>query len=144
MNDLDERFSDALHNTARAWRLAVDHRLKYLGLSQASWMTIAVIARAGTSLSQSEIANRLAVEGATMVSMIDRLVKSGFAVREPSQIDRRIKHVRLTEAGNTLYMKVLSEAAAVRQQLLANVDRVKLSHATEVLEELRKILEAPR
>ena len=143
MHDLDERFSDALHNTARAWRLAVDQRLKYLGLSQASWMTIAVIARAGTSLSQSEIANRLGVEGATMVSMVDRLVKSGFAVREPSQIDRRIKHVRLTEAGNTLYMKVRTEAAAVRQQLLANVDRVKLSHATEVLEELRKILEAP-
>lgn len=143
MHDLDERFSDALHNTARAWRLAVDQRLKYLGLSQASWMTIAVIARAGTSLSQSEIANRLGVEGATMVSMVDRLVKSGFAIREPSQIDRRIKHVRLTEAGNTLYIKVRTEAAAVRQQLLANVDRVKLSHATEVLEELRKILEAP-
>ncbi len=106
-------------------------------------MTIAVIARAGTSLSQSEIANRLGVEGATMVSMVDRLVKSGFAIREPSQIDRRIKHVRLTEAGNTLYIKVRTEAAAVRQQLLANVDRVKLSHATEVLEELRKILEAP-
>src|SRR5271154_6077309 len=128
MTDLDERFSNALHNTARAWRLAVDQRLKYLGVSQASWMTIAVIARAGSSLSQSEIANQLAVEGATMVSMVDRLVNSGFAIREPSLTDRRVKRVCLTDAGNKVYAKVKHEAAAVRQQLLANVDRTKLRH----------------
>ena len=144
MDDVEERFSTALHNTARAWRLAVDHRLKYLGVSQASWMTIAVIARAGSSLSQSEIADRLAVEGATMVSMVDRLVKSGFAVREPSLTDRRIKRVRLTDAGNKLYAKVKREADTLRQELLAKFDRTKLRNAAEVLEELGKILETPR
>src|ERR1700685_2048101 len=144
MDDVEERFSTALHNTARAWRLAVDHRLKYLGVSQASWMTIAVIARAGSSLSQSEIADRLAVEGATMVSMVDRLVKSGFAVREPSLTDRRVKRVRLTDAGNKLYAKVKREADTLRQKLLAKVDRTKMRNAAEVLEELGKILETPR
>ena len=144
MDDVEERFSDALHNTARAWRLEVDHRLKYLGVSQASWMTIAVIARAGSSLSQSEIANRLGVEGATIVSMVDRLVKSELVVREPSLTDRRVKRVCLTDAGNKLYAKVKREAATVRQQLLANVDRTKLRLATEVLEELRTLLETPR
>jgi len=143
MDDVEERFSNALHNTARAWRLAVDQRLKYLGVSQASWMTIAVIARAGSSLSQSEIANQLAVEGATMVSMVDRLVNSGFAIREPSLTDRRVKRVCLTDAGNKLYAKVKHEAATVRQQLLANVDRTKLRLAAEVLEELGRILEFP-
>jgi MarR family transcriptional regulator for hemolysin len=46
MNDLEERFSGALHNASRAWRQALDRRLKYLGVSQASWMTIAVAAKA--------------------------------------------------------------------------------------------------
>jgi MarR family transcriptional regulator for hemolysin len=45
MTDLDERFSGALHSTSRAWRQAVDKRLKYLGMSQASWMTIAIAAK---------------------------------------------------------------------------------------------------
>jgi MarR family transcriptional regulator for hemolysin len=67
MNNLEERFSCALHNTSRAWRQAVDRRLKYLDVSQASWMTIAVAAQAQLPLSQSEFAERLAVEGATMV-----------------------------------------------------------------------------
>src|SRR6201998_537463 len=99
MNDLEERFIGALHNASRAWRQAVDRRLKYLGVSQASWMTIAAAAKARAPLSQSELADRLAVEGATMVAMVDCLVKAGFVVREPSMTDRRIKHVVLTSAG---------------------------------------------
>jgi MarR family transcriptional regulator for hemolysin len=140
MNDLDERFSSALHSTSRAWRQAVDRRLKYLGVSQASWMTIAVAAKARTPLSQSELADRLAVEGATMVAMVDRLVKAGLVIREPSTTDRRIKRVVLTQAGNLLYDKVLAEAAAFRKELLANIDPKALLVATELLEGLEGII----
>ena len=66
MNDLEERFSNALHSTSRSWRQAVDRRLKYLGVSQASWMTIAFAAKARSPLSQSELADKLG------------LTKSGF------------------------------------------------------------------
>src|SRR5471030_1159850 len=122
LGDLEERFGAALYNSSRAWRQALDRRLKYLGVSQASWMTIAVAARARWPLSQSELADRLAVEGATMVAMVDRLVKAGLIIREPSTTDRRIKRVVLTEAGNLLYGKVREEAAAFRQELLADID----------------------
>jgi MarR family transcriptional regulator for hemolysin len=138
---LEERFSDALHTTARAWRQAVDRRLKYLGVSQASWMTIAVAAKASVPLSQSELADRLAVEGATMVAMVDRLVKAGFVVRQPSSTDRRVKRIVLTEAGNRLYGKVRAEAAAFRRELLAEVKPPRLRAATELLERLAAALE---
>ena len=115
MSDLEERFSDALHNTSRAWRQALDRRLKYLGVSQASWMTIAVAAKARGPLSQSELADRLAVEGATMVAMVDRLVKAGLVVREPSTTDRRVKRVVLTAAGNLIYDRVRSRSRGIPQ-----------------------------
>ena len=142
MIDLDERFSSALHSTSRAWRQAVDRRLKYMGVSQASWMTIAVAAKARAPLSQSELADRLAVEGATMVAMVDRLVKAGLVIREPSTTDRRIKRVVLTEAGNLLYDKVRAEAAAFRKELLANMDPKALLIATELLEGLQGIIDS--
>jgi MarR family transcriptional regulator for hemolysin len=142
MTDLDERFSSALHSTSRAWRQAVDRRLKYLGVSQASWMTIAVAAKARAPLSQSELADRLAVEGATMVAMVDRLVKAGLVIREPSVTDRRIKRVVLTQAGNVLYDKVRAEAAALRKELLANIDPKALLVATELLERLEGIIDS--
>ena len=141
MNDLDERFSSALHSTSRAWRQAVDRRLKYLGVSQASWMTIAVAAKARAPLSQSELGDQLGVEGATMVAMVDRLVKAGFVIREPSTTDRRVKRVVLTPTGNLLYDKVLAEAAGFRKELLANMDPKKLLVATEILESLQGIID---
>ena len=139
---VDERFSDALHSTSRSWRQAVDRRLKYLGVSQASWMTIAIAAKADSPLSQSELADRLGVEGATMVAMVDRLVKAGLVVREASSTDRRIKRVVLTPAGVAIYDKVKAEADALRKQLLAKVDAKKLLVATELLEGLREIIDS--
>src|SRR5882762_5202435 len=141
MPDLEERFSGALHNASRAWRQALDRRLKYLGVSQASWMTIAVAAKAHEPLSQSELADRLAVEGATMVAMVDRLVKAGFVKREPSTADRRIKRVVVTEAGYRLFDAVSKEADAVRKELLSQLDPKKLEAATDVLEALQGMIE---
>ncbi len=137
MPDLAERFSGALHNASRAWRQALDRRLKYLGVSQASWMTIATAAKARSPLSQSELADRLGVEGATMVAMVDRLVKAGLVRRVPSTTDRRVKRVVLTASGTSLYGKVLAEAAAFRKELLADLDPQRLLVATELLESLQ-------
>ena len=141
MSDLEERFANALHGTARAWRQAIDRRLKYLGVSQASWMTIAVAAKALQPLSQSELAEKLGVEGATMVAMVDRLVKAGLVKREPSTADRRIKRVVVTEAGQRLFDTVKTEAAAVRKELLSQMDPKKLEAATDVLEALQGMID---
>jgi len=142
LNTLEERFSGALHSTARAWKAAVDRRLKYLGLSQASWTTIAVVAKTSASMSQIELANQLGVEAATMVSMIDRLVKAQLVTREPSPSDRRIKLIVLTPAGMQLYGKVKAEATVFREELLGDIDPQKLLVATELLEHLQRVAES--
>jgi MarR family transcriptional regulator, transcriptional regulator for hemolysin len=139
--ELDERFADALHATARSWRHAVDRRLKASGVTQASWMAIAVAAKARTPLSQSQLAERLGVEGATMVAMMDRLVKAGLLERQPSENDRRVNRVIVTEAGARLANAVRADAAAVRKQLLAQIDPKKLAAATELLETLRGVID---
>jgi MarR family transcriptional regulator for hemolysin len=85
------------------------------------------------------LAHTLGVEGATMVAMVDRLVKAGLVLREPSATDRRIKRVVLTAAGTSLYDKVRTEAVAFRKELLAGIDPKKLLAATELLETLQGI-----
>jgi MarR family transcriptional regulator for hemolysin len=142
MTEMDERFSGALHNTSRSWRQAMDRRLKYLGMSQASWMTIAIAAKADSPLSQSELADKLGIEGATMVAMVDRLVSAALVTREASTTDRRVKRVVLTQAGLELYGKVKTEAAALRKELLADLDPKKLLLATELLERLQEKIDA--
>jgi MarR family transcriptional regulator, transcriptional regulator for hemolysin len=139
---IEDRFSAALHNTARSWRQALDRRLKDLGVGQASWMAIAVIAKSSHPMSQTELAHSLAVEDPSVVAMIDRLAKAGLVSRVPSATDRRVKLVVLTPAGNQLFKKVKAEADTFRTELLANIDAKQLRAATELLETLQTATES--
>lgn len=124
----------AMHNAARTWRQALDRRLRHLGMGQASWLAIATIAKSGNvPPSQAELAAKLGVEAPTMVSMIDRLVKSGYVLRQPSETDRRVKQVVLTEDGQKIYTSVKAEANALRHELLRGLDRQRLADAADVL-----------
>lgn len=134
---IEERFALALHTTARAWRQGVDRRLKHLGVGQAGWLAIATIAKAHDPLSQIELAQALGVEGPSLVSLIDRLAKAGLVLRRPSGMDRRVKHVVLTEAGREAYASVRSEASRYRHELLNGFDRNRLLEVTQLLESLQ-------
>jgi MarR family transcriptional regulator for hemolysin len=136
-----ERFSAALHGTARAWRLAIDKRLKHLGIGQSGWMTIAMIAKSDEPMSQRALADLVGVEGPSMVSMLDRLERDGLVSRAPSATDRRVKLVHLTETGRTVYDEVRKEAVDFRAALLDGVDPALLDAAASLLETLRARIE---
>jgi MarR family transcriptional regulator for hemolysin len=137
--DLAERFENALYNIARSWRHAVDRPLQCSGTSSASWIKIAAASQVRSLLSQSELADILSVSSATMVHLIDRLVKAGLVIREPSISDRRVNRIVITDAGYRLYAELKNEAAAARQQLLASIELEKLAHLTELLEQMHCI-----
>ena len=147
MNDLPKleahaRLSGALHHTARAWRQGIDRQLKDLGVSQAAWMTIAMVAKAAEPLSQKQLADVLGVEGPTIVAMVDRLVAAKLVLREASTLDRRVKLIRLTAAGDAMYARVKVEAEAFRTSVLAGLDPAAIDAAVALLDTIRTRIEA--
>lgn len=142
MEAIQERFSIALYHTARSWRQALDRRLKDLGLSQTGWLAIATIARAAGPLSQSELAYKVNIENSSCVSLVDGLVKSGLVQRVPSQQDRRVKHVALTEAGLALHSQLKQTARGFREEMLEGVESALLQQMAELLETLQKKADA--
>jgi MarR family transcriptional regulator for hemolysin len=134
--DLEERFESALRKTATAWRHAVDRRLRRLGVSRTSWMTIAAATQACSPLSQSALADTLGVSRASMVHTVDRLVKGGLVKREPSASDRRLKRIVVTDAGKHFYFLIKDEVAARRREMLAFVEPKELVHLTDLFEKL--------
>jgi MarR family transcriptional regulator for hemolysin len=138
---MEERFSKALHDGARTWRVALDKRLKHLGIGQSGWMTIAMVAKSAEPMSQRCLADQVGVEGPSMVSMLDRLERGGFVTRAPSTHDRRVKLVQLTEEGRKVYAEVRSVAESFRATLLAGLDPQALAAAAAVLETVRSRIE---
>jgi MarR family transcriptional regulator for hemolysin len=139
-SDLHERFESALRNTAMAWRQVVDHRLRRLGVSRVCWMTIAAAAQARIPLSQSNLADMLAISGASMVQTIDRLVKDALVKRELSASDRRLRRIVVTDAGMHFYFLIRDEVAVAQREMLAILELEKLVHLTELLETLQEPL----
>ena len=138
---MDERLSAALHGGARTWRLALDKRLKHLGIGQSGWMTIAMVAKSAEPMSQRALADLVGVEGPSMVSMLDRLERDGFVTRAPSAHDRRVKLVQLTEAGRKVFDEVKSVAESFRATLLAGLDPQAVAAAALLLETVRTRIE---
>ena len=129
-------FTHLLYQTAHAWRLAVDRHLKHSGLSMSSWMAIGLIASETRSLTQTELAQMLGLEDASMVPLIDRLVKQELLTRVQPPEDRRKRHLVLTEKGNQAFALVKNEADALRVDLLGDIDPQALATTEQVLQQL--------
>jgi MarR family transcriptional regulator for hemolysin len=115
--------------------------MRDLGISQAGWLAVAYIAKAEAPLSQSELANLVQVEAATMVSTLDRLEKAGLVERLASETDRRVKHLKVTPAGQAIYSQVRERAEALRNDVIGKLPPEKLAQATELLETLQMLIE---
>jgi MarR family transcriptional regulator for hemolysin len=149
--DLSERFTQALQAGGRAWRLALERQLKACGLTAAGWSAVAALAdmeRSGAEAgarapSQTELAQQLGVDGATLVATIDRLTAAGLVERTQNRQDRRVKLVVLTQSGKALEEQVRAQADALRRDALARLDPGQVAVAADVLERLQHVLEGP-
>jgi MarR family transcriptional regulator for hemolysin len=141
MPTLEEQFSLLLHNSANAYKQALNRRLKYLGVGQAGWLTIALIAKSRKALSQIELAQLAGVEPPSMVAMLDRLTELNFVKRLPSTSDRRMKLIALTAEGAALYVKIKKEADLFRAELLSCVKKNDLQKVVPILEKIYQAAE---
>lgn len=75
--------------------------LEGLDLRPAEFSVLAVIG-GNKGLSQADVAQRLGIERARLVRLLDRLEKRGFTQRLPSPTDRRSHVLRLTPSGQQM------------------------------------------
>lgn len=79
--------------------------------------SVLVVIAANPGLSQSELADRLGIERARLVRVLDRLERRGLTRRLPSRSDRRSHALRLTRAGQRTLKEATMLAARHELQL---------------------------
>ncbi|MDL4914576.1 MAG: MarR family transcriptional regulator [Enterobacterales bacterium endosymbiont of Blomia tropicalis] len=136
MTQHNQTFTRLLYLTAHAWRIAVDRHLKDSGLSMSSWMAIGIIASDPNPLTQTELAQLLGLEDASIVPLVDRLVKQALLSRVQPSEDRRKRHLVLTEKGNQASAEVKAQADMLRASLLSDIDPQALAVTERVLQQL--------
>lgn len=136
MDNRQLNFSHLLYLTAHHWRLAVNRRLKNLGMSQASWVAVSAIARNEQPLSQSELAQELGVESATIVPLINRLVELELVERVKPDSDKRKRLLLATAKGMALFHQVKAVADDLREEILTAITPEEREQTHRVLEKL--------
>jgi MarR family transcriptional regulator for hemolysin len=132
-----ELFGIAIGDCARIWRNKVNDRLRPLGLSQATWIALWNLSWFPDGLSQSELAERLGIEGPTLVKLIDKLQVEGLVERHPSLMDRRRKIVKLTERAGPILLDVKTTIAILRQEIMTSFPEQRIEEGLALLTQIR-------
>lgn len=131
-------FAPLLARATRGWRKAFDAAMAEHGLSDAKAVPLMTLLRHGDRIPQGLLAERVGIEGATIVRVVDDLEADGFILRVPDEADRRVKLIALTQAGQAVAVEVEKSSARLRTQFLGDFDPAEVDIAMEVLRKLNE------
>lgn len=86
---------------SQVYRAAIDSFMDSLGMYRGQSLVLCTLARQD-GITQSEIAEALSVQGATVTNMLKRLEESKLILRQRDPDDNRLVRVYLTEQGRAL------------------------------------------
>lgn len=125
----------------QALRRVHDRELAALGVSVAQVQPLLLLSEHGP-MRQRELAERLDVEGPTVVRLLDQLEALHLVVRGADPGDHRAKTIRLTDAGRSLAERVLPVISPLRATLLAEVSDEELATCLRAFDLLAGAIDA--
>ena len=134
--ELENAFISSVGALRRELRRVYDRELAPSGLSLAYALPIVLIA-GHPAMSQRELAERLEIEGPTLVRLLHQLGAMGLVTRQQNPDDHRANTLHLTAAGRAAAKRLRRAMDAVRARLLAGVSDDELADALRVFEAVR-------
>ncbi|MCI5211433.1 MAG: MarR family transcriptional regulator [Candidatus Electrothrix sp. ATG2] len=126
--------------TLKAFLGTLGNKLKGTGISPAQFLALANLTALGP-LSQSELADRLAITGATTARLVDRMERDEWVRRERDLNDQRIKKVVPTEKAAEIWEEVSQTGRELLVQAYQGISPEELETVKRVLKDIRKNLE---
>jgi MarR family transcriptional regulator for hemolysin len=127
----------------RQFRTQLDERLREIGQSVSRMETLSAILNMPGSKSQTDVARRLRVEGATVTRMVDILSKEGLVERTPHATDRRVKLLSISPKGEAVLERIFAEYDALRHHVLDGLGPDDLDTLGRLLDHMMVQLERP-
>lgn len=121
----------------KALRAHFEASLATAGSSLATWAVLSQVA-AMPGMSQTQLADCVGIEGATLVRHLDRMCAEGLVERRRDERDRRVTRIVLTPSGRTRHRHLLTVAQRVDEELrsvLGDEGYVALGHLLQQIED---------
>jgi DNA-binding MarR family transcriptional regulator len=130
-----------INRCAALLQQAEDAPLRRAGLSRPEFDLLGALRRTGHELTPSELARETFSSGAAVTKRLKQLTERGLVERRGDTRDRRVAHVRLTDAGRDLVDGILPEQLAYETAVLSGLDPTGQGELALLLSELLGRLE---
>ncbi len=111
---------------------AMERALKPLGLDQARWRVLVILAADGT-LSIGDIAEAAVYKASTLSRIISRMQAGGHLSVAPRASDNRVVEVSLTPAGRDLYARSMIAASRVYRRACEALSEAEFKLLSDLL-----------
>jgi MarR family transcriptional regulator for hemolysin len=118
IEELRFRFTSRLREAMRMWRILLEQALRAEGQTRAQWETLLIIAMSGDKSTQKSLAQRLRIEGPTLVRLLDKLEQDKLIQRVASLTDRRSNTIQPTAKGRALVATLVAKTNELRADVL--------------------------
>jgi MarR family transcriptional regulator for hemolysin len=135
--DFENSIGFIVNRTAKAFVKALDSELREkVGITFGQWKVIVMLVNQD-GLTQKEIADKLGLEGPTLIPIIDKMEKERLVVRKVDSDDRRNNRVYRTEKVDAaLWNRTLECALKIREISIRNIPEQNINIARNVLEKV--------
>jgi len=138
--DFENSIGFVVNNTAKSFQRSFDIELRRnVGVTLSQWRVVgALVLQSG--LTQKEIADKMGIEGATLVPVIDKMEKDGLLKRKPDSTDRRVNRIYLTSKDDSLWESMTECALKIRKSSTKNISESDIQITLDTLRKISKNL----
>ncbi len=138
--DFENSVGFVVNSTAKSFQKALDLELrKNVGVTLSQWKVVGILVFQ-PGLTQKEIADKVGIEGATLVPVIDKMEKDGLLRRKPDQNDRRVNRIYLTSKSDGLWESMVECALQIRKFSTKDIPESDIKITLETLRKISKNL----
>ena len=125
-----------VNRTAKAFVKAFDSELRdKVGVTFGQWKVIVMLVNQN-GLTQKEIAEKLGLEGSTLIPIIDKMEKESLVIRKVDSSDRRNNRIYRTEKADALWDKMIECARKIREVSIKEIPEENINVMRNVLEKM--------
>ena len=114
-------------------RLAELEMKKQLGLTPSQWKIILAL-NLTDGLTQKELADKIYVDGSTLVPILDKMERNGLIERKADSKDRRINRIFLTSKSESTVDSIILIVLQLRKMIYRGLSEDQIDSARKILD----------
>lgn len=126
----------------RQWRRLVEDQLAASGLTDATWTPLIHLSAWGDGVTQKELAERVGLDGSSLVRLLDILQGHGWVERRADTSDRRSKRIFLTEDGKAAVARIRATMLEAELAMLQDLDDNEIETMLAGVQKIRARVDA--